>query len=687
MNQDTHGGSPSRSPTPHGRLDSWKEIANYLGREKRTVQRWEKTEGLPIHRHLHQSRHSVFAYKEELDQWLEGHPESKAKQIATSRLWNWRRIVALTILAVAAGTAFQLFLWRIVAHTFNPDRPARSLTNYQGQEIQPSVSPKGDLLSFSWTGNSGTNRDIYVQYVVGASRFRRTTDPRLDYSPAWSPDGSRIAFLRKTSEDIAELLTIPAILGNERSLAEVRAPPWEWGHQLSWSTDGRWLAVPTSSSDGDPFTLLAVNVTSGNAKPLTQPLRLLLGDHSPSVSPDGTRLAFVRSRGPGCSDLFLVGLDKDFNALGQPAQLTRFSDTIGRPAWSQCGKQILFTLGSQPQTRLMRIEADSSGSPRPSAVETRGISSPFMTIDHRLVFCKHESHVNIWAYKLDEARTSAPLINSSGSEGQPNFSSSRNALLFVSDLSGSPEIWEHSIPTGRLTQITALQNSRTGNPAWSPDGSWIAFESAVSGNSEIYVVSSNSYETSIRSSTESLTRLTSDPGQDLFPSWSRDGRWIYFTSDRSGSFQIWKRQAGGTEAVAVTTDGGYHCVESPDGSAIYYTRLQSPGIWKLDLLSGRSNLAVAQAADNFALSASGLFFLPPQNDSRQSSKIFRYAFSDGGITLLGDWEGRLLSFISVADDESTIYVSRFDESRADILVVDDFHCRRLGGICEKIIPW
>src|SRR5690349_23990254 len=51
------------------RLDSWKEIAAYLKRDIRTVQRWEKLEGLPIRRHQHQKRGSAFAYRDELDAW------------------------------------------------------------------------------------------------------------------------------------------------------------------------------------------------------------------------------------------------------------------------------------------------------------------------------------------------------------------------------------------------------------------------------------------------------------------------------------------------------------------------------------------------------------------------------------------------------------------------------------------
>src|SRR5713101_9805717 len=61
---------PKGSPLPDKKLVSWKEIAAHLGRETRTVQRWEKTEGLPVRRHEHQKKSTVYAYTSELDEWF-----------------------------------------------------------------------------------------------------------------------------------------------------------------------------------------------------------------------------------------------------------------------------------------------------------------------------------------------------------------------------------------------------------------------------------------------------------------------------------------------------------------------------------------------------------------------------------------------------------------------------------------
>jgi hypothetical protein len=66
---------PGTLPTvrpPEDRLDSWKEIAAYLSRDVTTVQRWEKREGMPVHRHLHDRMGSVYASRAELDAWVRG---------------------------------------------------------------------------------------------------------------------------------------------------------------------------------------------------------------------------------------------------------------------------------------------------------------------------------------------------------------------------------------------------------------------------------------------------------------------------------------------------------------------------------------------------------------------------------------------------------------------------------------
>src|SRR6266478_6893790 len=68
---DLSPGTPPSSTPPEDRLDSWKEIAAYLNRDVTTVQRWEKREGMPVHRHQHDRMGSVYAFSSELDAWVQ----------------------------------------------------------------------------------------------------------------------------------------------------------------------------------------------------------------------------------------------------------------------------------------------------------------------------------------------------------------------------------------------------------------------------------------------------------------------------------------------------------------------------------------------------------------------------------------------------------------------------------------
>ena len=105
--------SPRATPdTPAGeRLDSWKEIAAYLKRDVRTVHRWEHTEGLPVHRHPHQKRGSVFAFKAELDRWWDEGRSNVDPPAGRRPGWrSWHPSIVSVLSGLVAITAATLLL-------------------------------------------------------------------------------------------------------------------------------------------------------------------------------------------------------------------------------------------------------------------------------------------------------------------------------------------------------------------------------------------------------------------------------------------------------------------------------------------------------------------------------------------------------------------------------------------------
>ena len=129
--------------------------------------------------------------------------------------------------------------------------------------------------------------------------------------------------------------------------------------------------------------------------------------------------------------------------------------------------------------------------------------------------------------------------------------------------------------------------------------------------------------------------LSSGPGGHLRPSWSRDGRWVYFSSTRGGSIQIWKIPASGGEAAPVTRNGGFEALESGNSRALYYIKnRQEAGLWRSPLPEGGPEELVCESVreGTWALAGDTVYFIDPaftQRSSRNSSAAIRQLAARG----------------------------------------------------------
>jgi len=139
---------------------------------------------------------------------------------------------------------------------------------------------------------------------------------------------------------------------------------------------------------------------------------------------------------------------------------------------------------------------------------------------------------------------------------------------------------------------------------WSPDGNRITFESSKEAQKTIYVIDRDG---------KSLRRVTTDRFANGRPSWSKDGAWIYFGSDRSGTWQVWKAPARGGQPVQVTMNGGREAFESPDGKYVYYAKTEGvAGIWRVPVEGGEETLVLNRGTMNhWTVMEQGMCFLDP----------------------------------------------------------------------------
>ena len=191
----SHAPSPTDASPTGERLDSWKEIAAYLKRSVRTVHRWEKEEGLPVHRQLHKDLGSVFAYKRELDAWssarsVHAGPREETDERASAK--PYRMIVAAALVAsvVLIGAIAILAPRRSSAARSGQDAHVAGLeliSTFAGSHRWPSLSPDGRMVAF--VSDAGGTPQVWIKNVATGDPVQITFGDFPAVRPRWSARG------------------------------------------------------------------------------------------------------------------------------------------------------------------------------------------------------------------------------------------------------------------------------------------------------------------------------------------------------------------------------------------------------------------------------------------------------------------------------------------------------------------
>ncbi len=167
--------------------------------------------------------------------------------------------------------------------------------------------------------------------------------------------------------------------------------------------------------------------------------------------------------------------------------------------------------------------------------------------------------------------------------------------------------------------------------------------------------------------------MTSGTGVNIIASWSQDGKWIYFGSNRSGRFEVWKMPSEGGESNQVTSDGGMAALESPDGRTLYYTKNDgADGIWKMPV-EGGPEVQVVKAVwrYNFAVTTKGIYYTPPRSANGSSSVEF-LDFKTGATTQIARIEKPVDLGLTVSPDEREVLFSQIDVSGTNLMTIENF---------------
>ncbi len=444
---------------------------------------------------------------------------------------------------------------------------SRPLTTYAGSELQPSFSPDGGAVAFVWIKEGERTGHIYVKLLGSEAPARLTSGTAEELSPAWSPDGRRIAFIRH-DETRTSILIIPAIGGSEEEIYTLPTNHvWEYGG-LTWSADGESLIFPQQANSQAPSELMELAIRGRTVRPLTAPPLGWDGDWTPAISPDGTRLAFVRGPEGSVYDIYVMKLPD-----GAPQRLTFDGRLIVGLTWTSDSTSIVFSSNRSGSISLWRVSAQGGTPEHEPAGGDNAYSPSIAKQGNRLVYSHGSATWSILAADLHGKgpEIEADILTSSEQDASPHVSPAGDKIAFQSWRSGSQEIWTARIDGSDPIQLT-YAGASAGSPSWSHDGRRIAFDARPESFAHIYVIGADG---------GTPRPVTHGSANDIVPSWSPDDRWIYFGSNRSGTWQVWKTPSDGSgPAQQVTTGGGMVAIESPDARWLYFTHYGEPGIWR-----------------------------------------------------------------------------------------------------------
>ena len=691
-NNLTSGSPESTSSTDPGRpisdrLDSWKEIAAYLRRSERTVRRWEQTEALPTHRHGHQRRASVYAYRSELDRWWAARGSivaTREPEVTIQRSGAPIRQVLLLSTVVIAALSVLAYLRRPSTREPTVQAPSdtwrsTAVTSYPGSERFPSLSPDGQRVVFAWHRNASDNYDLYVQQVRSGTPVQLTTHPHHDWSPAWSPDGGSIAFIRFSPGSKAELLVMPSLPGLERRLTTIAPLPGRgpiYGGQLAWSPDGAWIATSDNEGENDAIGLFVVSPATGEKRRLTRP-GSGQRDTAPAFAPDGRSLAFVRVISFGIAEIYHLPLSRDFHPAGDATPLTASRRLSTSPTWTAAANEVLFSSGEMfTDRRLYRTPVVTP--PDFGRIQRVAAEAPDATVfttnrdTTGILYARELFDPNIWV--LDRQRDGSVATRvfapSTWIDLNPQFSRDGMRVAFETSRTGNLEIWTAREDGSQAVQLTSMRGPPTGSPSWSPDGRWIAFNSGAGGRSHVYIIHTDG---------GAPRRLTADEENESLPSWSSDGRWIYFGSDKGPARQIWKVRvaeqgsAPRGSAIQVTRHGGILAVESHDGKTLYLSRAGRAGIslWQMELATGEEREILPSLNDPvaFAVAPEGIFFVPRTNLTGAGSIQF-FGFKDRSTKTVARVSKPIMVGMSAHPSGRLVLYSQVDREETDLILAE-----------------
>jgi Tol biopolymer transport system component len=532
------------------------------------------------------------------------------------------------------------------------------LSGSLSEERDPAVAPDGTRIAFARVSADGERAALQVKLLRSDARQQLTDGAAADRYPTWAPDGTELAFQR-IDADGCWIATVPVTGGAVRRLVpcDEHAPP-----RMAYSPDGRFL-VSTRLAEDAPrrWALHRLDLASLELERVTDPRPPYLGDYEPAYSADGDSLVFSRTLPGGAADVWRRDL-----RTGEERRLTfDFRDVQGQ-AFAADGS-IVFSSDRGGSYALWTLPA-AGGDP----VWLTGTGSKIKHPSHArsapvLAFEDWRFQIAVWRLALDGGGAAAGgepagevVARSAGWDFAPAVTPDGRELLFVSSRSGSHELWWAPAEGGEAAQLTRGGGQVLSAARWSPGGARVLYSAFQLGDPDLFVLERDGAVP---------RRLTADDAVEMMPSWSGDGRFVYYAAERDGRWQVHRLAREGGEASVVAD--GIAAREAADGSLLV-VRPDRRGVWRRRPGSSRFELLVPELEPrdwaSWDLAAGGVFYVVGVDDETE----LRFRSLDGGEARIVGRIGELARpGIAVAPDGRAVFVARVDRADVQLMVAEN----------------